>query len=515
MRPFFLASLFVVFCGAFAGNQVAALVPPPPRADEDGLFVGDYRFERRADRTFDISDGHWLPVPRQFADFDLQMDVELSESMDLDVLLRQVEPRPVQGKRLPFHARFAVLRLSTGKGGPGWLSRDDALLGPPDGGVELAPGHLATVWVQGRGRQLRANVAGKWLPWFQADDEYGMFTLVARGGKAVMHRFVIENRGQPRAWLWSRWFWVLLGAVGGGLVVAAGAASRAGWFRMVVLGVWLAGSVWLLRGEPVFAQALLFPPPSALLGLLGGASVFAAVLLLASRWRNGWLAALCIALVGGAWGLVVQDARKDLRFDDPGLDSVFGPRAGNTVSEAHAQLVRGPFEVHDPTSNEPRVFLLGGQLLYGRNLAPEVHVEPLLRGELRAALQKPIAVPCLPTADGHAQQQWRMFTAFYTRYRPKVIVLGVPRDEAAIDEATGLPRSNAGVLEATLKAARAHCAANGCSLVLFTEVGLPGELLAVLQAASHDGVPVVVADEADEPAALAKKLAAAILPLLR
>jgi hypothetical protein len=505
MRLYSIASLLLVACGAFSGWIVCHRLPSVLHSNEQGLRTEDYRFERKADKAFEVSDAAWFLVPWRYGDFDLHMDVELGEGMELDILLRQVEPRIVEDRFLPFHGRFSVLRLSSKADAPGWRTREQALFGPHDGGVELAAGYVATVWVQARGRLLRANVAGKWQPWFLADDEYGMTALVARGGKAVLHNLVIQSRGQQRAWLWSRWLWAGLGALGAAILLAIGHArgERPIWF--LTAGPLLLASAWLFAG--VGKLDLSLPAPTALLQILAAAMAVTLASQRSLRWP--WL----LALLTGAL-LLVWNANRSLRHDGRALDPVFGPDAGETVSEALAQRVRGPFEVHTAGPAAHRVFLLGGKLLYDRG-TPTEHLEPLLAGQLRAGLLAPVDVPCLPTVDGHSQQQWRLFSGFFTGYRPNVLVFGVPRDEAAVDEATGAPRSDASALEATLALARQHCIANACSLVVFTEAGLPKELLAVLEKAAASGTPLVRAEEGEAPAAIAKKLAAAILPLLK
>src|SRR5262245_54478382 len=124
MRPLLLASIFVVLCGAFSGQRTAQLLPATPRFDEASIWLDDYRLIAKPGEAFEVADGKWLIVPRLFPDFDLQMDVELGENVDLDVLLRQVEPRPVQRQQPQFHGRFSVLRLTTRDEGPAWLSRE-------------------------------------------------------------------------------------------------------------------------------------------------------------------------------------------------------------------------------------------------------------------------------------------------------------------------------------------------------------------------------------------------------
>src|SRR5689334_12705038 len=139
------------------------------------------------DKALMRSDAGWLEEPRLFADFDLQVDVDLSPGAELDLLVRRVEPRPLGEERLPFQGRFTVLRVGTGKEeGPGWRTREQALF-EPGGGVTIAPGIPATISVTGRGRTLTANVAGKKLGSCEAADALGSFALIVRGGKAAVH----------------------------------------------------------------------------------------------------------------------------------------------------------------------------------------------------------------------------------------------------------------------------------------------------------------------------------------
>ena len=135
MRLLSLGPLLVVSCGAFAGWLVCHRLPSPIGTHEQGLRTEDYRFERKADKAFEVSDASWFLVPWLYGDFDLHMDVELSEGMELDILLRHVEPRPVREQSPAFHGRFSVLRLSSKASAPGWRAREEALFGPHDGGV--------------------------------------------------------------------------------------------------------------------------------------------------------------------------------------------------------------------------------------------------------------------------------------------------------------------------------------------------------------------------------------------
>src|SRR5262249_35416213 len=142
------------------------------------------------------------PFPALRRDFDLDAVVELAPGASFDLVLRRLEPREVRGGALQFHGRFAVLRMSTTADGPAWRTPADALLSPP-GGVRLAPGGPASVHVEARGRELRANVAGKVLPAVLAQDEIGSLALIARDAPVAVQRLVVQPVGarrEPSAW---------------------------------------------------------------------------------------------------------------------------------------------------------------------------------------------------------------------------------------------------------------------------------------------------------------------------
>ncbi|MBM4059808.1 MAG: hypothetical protein FJ265_01755 [Planctomycetes bacterium] len=502
-----LLSLLLVLCGCLGGYCTFSLVPAELRSGIPGLHRHDYRLERTASTSFEVSEAKWFSVPFLYADFDLTMDVELGEAMDLDVVLRLVEPRILGRSYTQFHGRFTVLRLSTNGAGPAWRTRDEALFAPRSGGAELAAGHTATVWIEARGRSLRANVAGKWYPWVVADDHCGQLALVARGGQAALQRLVIRDLGLGRGVFWSWWFWLGLGAALGLAAAGAAALARAGLARTVGLGVIVAGlpAATVLRAA---TAPLQLPEPTTMAGHLLAPAI--AVLIVAGLrfWPLRVAAAaglLAMVLFGAPW--------REHRQDDWQLDEVFGPASGQTPCEALAQRVRGPFEIHDVAPATHRVFLLGGQLLYDR-ATPTEHLEPLLAGDLRVLLQHKVDVPCLPTVDGHSRQQWQLFERFFGGYRPAVIVFGVPRAEAAPGP-DGQPRSSPEQLAATLAAARSYCDSRRIRLVLFTEHELPEELHAALRGAAAGGLPLVVAGPGEAPAAISRRLAEAVAPLLQ
>lgn len=477
-----------------------AIVPGPLRAP--ALHDADFQVTRTANQPLELTDGKWTLVPLRFPDFDLSMQVELGEGVDLDLLVRQVEPRMEGEEMLPFAGRFSVLRVSTVGDGPGWRTRDEAVLGPRGGGVGVAPGVTSSVWIEGRGRELTANVAGKKQAPFFADDEYGMFALVARGGKAVVHGLSIGNRGRPGAWRFAAWTWIGAGALGGALIALLAWRRNASLRWFVLAGLPMPALAWLVSSRADLDLA--FPAPTTLAAVLAGCLLVAMAQVFATVPR------LLLAVLA-AIGLVAGDRR--LRHDDAAIEAVFGPDAGSQMSEAHAQLVRGPNGLTAPAPDSVCVFLLGGQLLYDRGM-PEEHLAMSVHRWLRGTLDTDFIVPSLPTVDGHCAQQWRLFTACYTGFRPRVIVLGIPRDEMALDRA-GLRRSSPAQVRETIAAARAFCASNDCKLLVFADGGLPADLVAVVRAAAAEGVPVFEAVDGRGPIDIGKQLGNALVPLAK
>lgn len=497
MRLPHLALCLFVLGGALAGWCIAGLVPAGLR--QPHLHGKEFVLTRSADNPVEVTEARWCFLPFLFGDFDLQLEVELAERTELDLLLRQVQPRLVGDRLVPFTERFTSLRLSTVQNGPPWWSAYDAIAAPRTGGVDLAPGLAATVWVQGRGRMLRANVAGKWQPWFEAEDEYGMVTLIARGGNAVVHGLRIQDLGQAGAFCWARWFWMAIGGLGA-LVIAGGAMAngvRSGWLLAAAPLVPLLAALLVRR----FPHDLQWPQPGGMVALL--------VVALAPGllWPRGWWRLAVLVMVLAA-GYLAQAALS--RPSSP-MDVLFGLRAGAQPSEALAQLVRGPRGLHDLAEPRPRVFLLGGQPLYDRG-EPGDHLELRLHTELRGTLKKPASVACMPTVDGSAVQQFWLYATCYAKaYRPEVVVFGVGED-AGFDGAPAAVSS----LAVILSAAQTECIARGSKLVLFASADLPPPLLDALRWASErDSAPLVLATRDQAPAVIAKSLAAAIAPLLR
>src|SRR5262249_4589557 len=193
---------FLLLCGFFAGAVAVRAHLPVARRGELDATDADLRLERKPEDPLLVRPERWQPFPALRRDFDLDAVVELAPGASFDLVLRRLEPHAVREVALPFHGRFAVLRLSTTADGPAWRTPADALLSPP-GGVRLAPGVPASVHVEARGRELRANVAGKVLPPVLAQDEIGSLALIASGGPVAVQRLVVLPLGarmEPPAW---------------------------------------------------------------------------------------------------------------------------------------------------------------------------------------------------------------------------------------------------------------------------------------------------------------------------
>ncbi|MFT4511870.1 MAG: hypothetical protein ACI89X_000977 [Planctomycetota bacterium] len=527
-------SLFLV-CGAIAGALAAGLVPAGlGDLSARQLAKKPFNLLRSIDDLVEVTEGKWFFEPVMFGDFDLQMDVEVSEGVELDLLLRQVEPRLVDGRLLPFAGRFSVLRLSTEGDGVGWRTRDQALLGPKGNGVGIAPGHLATIWVQARGRELTANVAGKAQPTFEADDVYGMTALIVKGGKVVIHRMEITPRGPLSEWSWSRWTWGGIGLLGAALLSLL-ALRQQSVKRLLWAGATLVSYAWLLaRGIDLdlafpamagigmavalpllLSAAVLCMPPNKVKWLLTPLALLA--VLVATRQAVAWPGLLrsAVDVVGDGFqsvqGFVEGAARTT---DSTEIDAVFGPKAGAQISEAHGLLVRGPTGLADVDRDAPCVFMLGGDLLYNVGMRSD-HLALLVEQQLRGMTRKPVEVPSLPTVDGYSSQQWRMFDQFFQAFRPDVVVLGIGPDECAVNEGESEPRSSRTALRDTIRTARKSCEQHGRQLVLFADVGVPSALMLELREQEAAGVPLVVAFEGRARIETARKLAEICQPFLK
>ncbi|MFK7738901.1 MAG: hypothetical protein AB8H80_01160 [Planctomycetota bacterium] len=521
-----LSVLLFLACGSIAGVLLSRVVPDDLRSYmAQRLPTQPFELKRSPEDLLQVTESRWLFVPHLFGDFDLEMDVELAAGVDLDLLLRRAEPYRM-GDVLPqFSGRYSVLRLSA-DGEPaasderlsassddwrcdGWLRDIQAIEHPHVEGVDLAAGHLATVWIEARGRTLRANVAGKQLPAYQAEDHYGSFSMLSKGGNAVVHRFVMRPVVGSERWLWSPWTWAGIGAALAVLLALVAYPRRRSRPRFVLAGVVSLLVFWLVL-RPIDLQYRL--PDLATLATTMALWPVAALLVLfdVSLWLRvplaaGWLALSFFALPHFA-------------VDDAARDRLFGIKAKNEIAEAHARLVRGPGGLYDLSHEGPTVFLLGGQPVYDVGAQPSEHIGVQLESQLRARLRQPVEVPSLPTFDGWSAQQWRMFDCCYQAYRPRVVVLGIGGFEGIEDERTGEPRSTPTSLATTLRAALADCQSRGRALVLYAAPETADEYVDALRTfarAADPEVSVVVGKAGESARITAERLAAAIEPLLR
>lgn len=491
--------VFFALCGALVGWLVGGVTPAGLRGLE--LHDQPWRLARKPDHVLEVTPAQWLLLPYLVGDFDLQMDVELGPDTHLDLLVRQVEPRYVDKVREPFAGRWSALRLSTAGEGAPWRSRDEAFAQMDAPGVGVAPGLMSTVWVRGRGAIVTANVAGKDVGSHACVDRYGMAALVARGGKAAVHRLEILPVAGVPTWWWSRGLWAAFGALGASAIALAARARGEGPAWFVASAVSMTLLAWLVARSADLALA--FPSRTAMAMLLAGC-LFVAVARL--------LRFVPFVLAVAAAGWLLTAGAKGLRHDDAAIERLFGADAGNEISESYAQLVRGPQGLHDLDEAGTRVFLLGGQLLYDRGM-PEEHLELRLARDLSARSKQSVATPCAPTVDGWTGQQWRLFTRCYAGFRPRIVVLGVPRDEMALDPATGAPRSTPADAQRVIGEAKAWCAANASRLLVFADANLPADLLAAVKAAAGDDV--FVARDGAAATDVARQLTERLLPLLQ
>ncbi|MEY2716658.1 MAG: hypothetical protein RIT24_3001, partial [Planctomycetota bacterium] len=501
--------------GLLAGHFAVALRRAEPRPGELAVSRDDWELTRSQSDPLLVTEAAWLELPTLREDFDLRADVELEEGAELDLVMRRVEPRPLQGVSLPAQSRFCALRLSTIAVGEPWRKPESALFGEP-GGLKLGGGLPATIVLQARGRTLTGNVAGKQLPTAEAQDDHGSLVLIARGGTVAIRMLhvlpVDRSLGLDARWL----------GLASGVVLGAMCA----WRRRGIVRALLACAA--LLSAP---SAFLLVAPGALLPLsqtdcldewLAASSGVPLALAVLASGGSRILIALSLAMGSAASFFALAECVQGIRDrfpPTPQLDAVFGEGARETVTETLARRIRGPNAIHVPSAPLPgqsRVFLLGGQLMWRRGAAPDDHVEPLLLGELRGPdPRRPAVEPIsLPTVDGWSSQQWGMFDRFFRGYLPAVVVFGVPRyEDAAL--ADGSPRSTPESLRTTIAAARSGCAAIGAKLVLVADAGLPEPFAQALRSEQDAGMPLVELTENDAASGIARKLAETLRPMLQ
>ena len=499
-------------CGLGAGWALADVVPAGlvELCDRE-VVVRSFELTEPAR----VTEGRWFFLPQLWGDFDLQMDLELGEGAEVDVLLRQVEPRFVDEVMVPFAGRFSALRISSGGDGQGWRTREAALFGPRGDGVGVEPGRPATVWIEARGATLTANVGGKRQATFEADDVYGMLTVLVRGGEAVIHRLALSPRPVAGLWRWRAWTWLVAGAAAA-LLVAAAAALISKQRQLAVAGGALLGVTIVL--SRAVELPLMFPDVAAMASVLAAATVAAATVSVL-RGRALQVVALVVVAVVAALGLRPQWVAEHLakamgQPSSADVDAVFGANSGEQPSKALGQLLRMPNALVAREKLGPRVFLLGGEWLYNR-AAPGEQIGLQLGSRLRAAFGPGADALSLPTADGYSAQQWRLFDGFYQGFEPDVLVFGVGAIDADRDPDSGQVRTAPEDLRQLLVRVGADCEARGRGLVLFVDVGTTRALREAVRGFAGERFGVVELTDEIPRAEVARRLFEAAEPLLR
>jgi hypothetical protein len=387
-----------------------------------------------------------LELPPRYGDFDLRCVVELPADGELDLVFRKVEhwgPRDVQ---LPlFHPRFAVLRMSTRAEGKGFLTREEALFGKPEGGVLMSPGEPgASLVLECRGRTARAEVNGMVFGPFETADEFGNVALLVRGGTAVVKDFVITPwpavaPPRPSSRLALEVFLVC--------ALVGGAGGLLGWFGTspwqlvgaVVIGLlaaWAASSTVFAELLPAVRHTDAALIATALSGL-------PAALMVAVCWPRRWLRIVATVVIGGLGMAAAVDfalrheGRRLAPFEDERLDLVFGPESGTAPFDAMTRMLRCEFVAHTllPPPQRYDVLLLGGKRFFDHHQPGSVEnnvgarLPGMLQQRLGLGLDKRVEVAAVPTELSHVYQQFLLFTNYYHEYRPRVVVLGITAEE--------------------------------------------------------------------------------------
>ena len=483
-------------------------------------------------------------IPQTYGDFDLSVDVELSAETELDIVFRKVEPH-YQG--VQFHGRFHVLRLSTMAEGPPYRTHVQALFGDEEGGVQLAPGVLATVQLQARGRRVSGNVAGRRQPWVETADDHGSVLFAVRGGKALLRRLQIRPTppvGGYLPWLLAPAIVLAVSTV----MAASGAMRRYRWSLLLIpIGAWASSRL-------VVGQMLPWTAPDGVTCLLLALWILplsVALGVLRPRPRLVLASALAGVLV-----LELGCQREVMRLaplEDPRLSLYFGEQSGGASLDALVGRTRSVTTGGTLGFGERRILFMGGRLLYEPLSRQELLEGEWEAGELlalhttdalnRSVGEKVVAV-VLPTLKAHSLQQLLLFRTFYLDLAPRALVYAVT--QAELETVNGgnarrqLERVGGGlpsagfVLGALLRSANPEpvatpedlrqnldelaglCREQGIALALLVEMGLPGGFGEVVRSVSdRHGVPICNLDPREDGQARVSCLHDLLLPGLR
>ncbi|MEZ5963301.1 MAG: hypothetical protein R3F56_05575 [Planctomycetota bacterium] len=535
-------TLFTLACGGWAGAMLGrpARVTLPPEHEQT------FRLAERERDPLAVTVGRPLLLPYCYGDCDLLATVAVPAGGELDLVMRRLD---LDGG----HGRFVLLRLSSTAEAWPWRTRDEALFADgPTGGVRLTPGLPASLRVEWRGRQVRANVAGRWLPPFRAADDRGSFAFVVRGGEAEVSHLQVSPLPRARS-LSPPW---LLGALCGLAVALLVGSHGAPLWRAVVAAATLplaaAGVHAGLAARTVVGARLDAPALALVLAVLG-------LLTLAWARRGSWrrrtarLAAVLVVAAAASEVFCRIEKASLSGLQDPRLDLYFGVDSRAAPFDALAKLLHGKNEVHtaDPALGRAlggsvtalRVVYLGGAPMMEANLDRAQHLAVQATAAVAQTLGKRCLPAVFPTAFPHTLQQTACFVRFYAdAYPAAAVVLGVDRWDAqheGCESARARLRAGAGTppasfawralvgcrgdalvatpdeLRSTVVEFVRFCKGRALPVLLATHQELPAPHLAAVEAAARaEDVPVVHAVMRSDESADVERLAGALVDLL-
>ncbi|MGE0143890.1 MAG: hypothetical protein AB7I19_09155 [Planctomycetota bacterium] len=476
------------------------------------LHERDFHFERADHTPLEITPQRPLILPFAFADFDLSAEFELAEGAELDLVHRLVEPVMREDGLTPFHARFHVLRLSTLEGAP-VRTREQALFEDDvatdrRGGVPVSPGLPATVTMRARGRQTEAVLAGRRLESIETTDAHGQIAVLARGGRAVMHRLEIFSRPRPLALLP-----IGHAAIGGALlgwIAALWSRTRrgvAGWIGLA----WLPLLAW---GSTLVLWNRILPDcePSTLALVL---AALAGVPLALGSWSRRPVLGMTVGALGAAAMILYAIHLEQPRLTDavdPRLDRYFGRDSGSAPFDALARRMYARDAVHGVEAVGERLVFLGGSALFESHPDKAFWIAPIVGA--RAAQLLPgrkfdAAVLPWTSTEGSVLQQIECFERFYAApMAPRAVLLIVPSWESEGTPLDGFARA----IDAFVDRSEGRA----CSVILGVDDGLAADFAAAVDGVARArSAKLLRVRPVEDPAATIESIAAELASRLR
>ncbi len=419
-----IAVLFSFACGAGSLELIETLMTSPRP-----IFEEPFRLARDEDHPLEISAAQPFSLAGySYGDFDVYAEVELPEGGELDVVFRQVEPWMREDKSMPmYHGRFSLFRLSAVDEGPFYRSRDQALFADDmQGGQVLAPGVVASVSIEARGRKLRANVAGVAHPWCETLDDRGGISMVVRGGTGLLRSFQLTPlpRAASMSWVWAGLVSSLVAALG---VMLGRRLLMVSSAMLLLPGIaWLGASFVLSLLLPEIRPAELTLIGMALAGL-----PISLLLILRPRALNFLLS---LILLAGIWfACLSAEGEERLRSsEDARLTEHFGVNSGQGPMDALTRRLHSRTRVHRLANVVTRVFFLGGGDLFEPwpRDQPDTpgYLSLQLEVELSRELGRELESVVVPGEGASGQQQLKLVRRFYLEeFQPEALVFAVTR----------------------------------------------------------------------------------------